>query len=220
MSLDLPEDAVLVLVDFQRGFDDPRWGDRNNPDAEEVARDLLGAWRREDRPVVHVRHASQEDDSPLRNDREGFAFKSGLAPASPASRAGDVGDADESAARGDARRAGDGNEGESATELEVVKRVNSAFVGTELESWLRERGLDTLVVAGLTTDHCVSTTTRMAENLGFRPVVVSDATATFDREAPDGGTIPAERNHRVALAQLSGEFAEIADAAGVVAAFE
>ncbi|NDJ61307.1 MAG: cysteine hydrolase [Chloroflexi bacterium] len=91
----------------------------------------------------------------------------------------------------------------------IQKSVNSAFIGTDLEQRLRAAGIQTVVLVGLVTDHCVSTTARMAGNLGFTTFVVDDATATFERSGPDGTTYPAEIVHAVELASLHGEFATV-----------
>jgi nicotinamidase-related amidase len=90
-----------------------------------------------------------------------------------------------------------------------TKHVNSAFIGTELEAHLKQSHVHRLVIVGLTTDHCVSTTSRMAANLGFQVTIATDATATFERKGPDDEVFSADLVHKVALASLNKEFAEL-----------
>lgn len=177
--------AALLLVDVQQGLDDPRYGKRNNPGAEQSIAALLGAWRRAKWPVIHVQHMSREADSPLRPELPGNAFKPEALP----------------------------RDGEPVFQ----KTVNSAFIGTALEEHLRRQGIRSIVVAGITTDHCVSSTVRMAGNLGFDVVVVDDATATFERIGADGVRYSAEQMHGAALASLHGEFAVVRNARDVLA---
>lgn len=89
------------------------------------------------------------------------------------------------------------------------KTVNSGFIGTDLERALRSAGIAEVVPMGFTTDHCVSTTTRMAANLGFKVRLSEAAVATFDRRDFRGETFNAETIHRTALASLHGEFARV-----------
>jgi nicotinamidase-related amidase len=91
----------------------------------------------------------------------------------------------------------------------IKKNVNSAFIGTGLEERLHKIKITKLVIVGLTTDHCISTTTRMAGNLGFDTFVVSDATATFNKKGLEGQNYPAELIHETTLASLNNEFASV-----------
>ncbi len=91
----------------------------------------------------------------------------------------------------------------------IKKNVNSAFIGTDLKERLDAKGIHTVVIIGLTTQHCVSTTTRMAGNFGYDTVLVYDATAAFASKGFNGQTIPAQLVHDVAIAELNEEFAEV-----------
>ena len=173
--------TALLLIDIQQGLDDPRWGNRNNPDAEQKMAQLLQAWRTQKRPVIHVQHLSTNPESPLNpKNGAGWAFKPETAPL--------------------------------AGEVVFTKHVNSAFIGTDLENYLREKRIESLVIVGLTTDHCVSTTARMAGNLGFAVKLVSDATATFDRADMNGHKLSADEIHKIHLASLHGEFCTVVTA--------
>jgi len=100
------------------------------------------------------------------------------------------------------------------------KIVNSAFIGTELESYLRERGVENLVLVGMTTEHCISTTARMGANLGFGITIVADATAAFEHKGYDGKHYSADEVHNVELANLNREFATIRESRDIVAEVE
>lgn len=175
--LPFPQNVALILIDIQKGFDDPVWGRRNNPDAETNMAALLHVWRQSERPIYHIQHLSQDAHSPLRASCPGSEIKDIVHP----------------------------QDGEPV----IQKRVNSAFIGTDLEERLRREGITTLIITGLTTNHCVETTTRMAGNLGFHTYLVSDATATFDRQGPDGVIHTAEEIQTMTLANLYQEFATI-----------
>lgn len=179
MSILKSDRPALILVDIQRGFEDIEYwgGQRNNPDAELRAGELLNIWRENGLPIFHIQHCSTTLISPLHETNPGNRFNNLVMP----------------------------GEGEPV----IKKNVNSAFIGTDLQARLDEAKIMTLVIVGLTTDHCISTTTRMAGNLGYETFLVEDATATFNKKGVDGQNYPAELIHATALASLNNEFATV-----------
>lgn len=80
MRNSLPEHSLLLLIDIQQGYDDPIWGKRNNPQAEENMAKILNIWRKNRRPLVHVQHLARDIHSPLHPDKEGVDFKEMVVP--------------------------------------------------------------------------------------------------------------------------------------------
>src|SRR5436190_20591978 len=82
MSISRTDRPALILVDIQKGFDNIEYwgGQRNNPDAEERASELLGVWRASDLPVFHIQHCSTNPDSLLHVTNKGNAFKDLVKP--------------------------------------------------------------------------------------------------------------------------------------------
>ncbi|HLG84549.1 MAG TPA: cysteine hydrolase family protein [Bradyrhizobium sp.] len=182
--------TALIVVDVQRAFDEWEAAGKRRNNPHAVAR------------IADLLHAFRDRGAPIFHIRhEGTRPNSSFRPESPGY-----------AVKDEAR--------ERAGEPVIVKRVNSAFIGTDLEARLRTAGITTLVICGATTNHCVETTTRMAGNLGFDARLVRDATWTFDRIGPDGDAHSAEAIHAMTLANLNGEFAKIVTTAEAVAALQ
>lgn len=101
----------------------------------------------------------------------------------------------------------------------VVKSVNSAFIGTDLDLRLRRFGAKRVVAFGWATDMCVSTTIRTGANMGWEMVMVHDACDCMELPDPiGGGIIPAEEIHRVHVATLAADFCRVVGAADLAGA--
>lgn len=91
----------------------------------------------------------------------------------------------------------------------LEKDTNNAFVRTNLHAILQDKGISEIVIVGVITNNSVEATARMAGNLGYRTIVVSDATFTFNRIDYGGLEHAAEVVHNMSLANLEGEYASI-----------
>jgi nicotinamidase-related amidase len=180
---------ALIVIDVQRAFDEWEAAGKRRNNPDAVAR------------IADLLQAFRNRGAPIFHIRhEGTNPNSSFLPQSSGY-----------AVKDEAR--------EQPGETVIVKRVNSAFIGTDLETRLRAAGIGTLVICGATTNHCVETTTRMAGNLGFDAHLVRDATWTFDRIGPDGDVHAAEEIHAMTLSNLNGEFARIVTTRDVIGSF-
>ncbi|MEH7117166.1 isochorismatase family protein [Neobacillus vireti] len=173
--LELP---ALLILDVQKGFDDPFWGERNNDDAEQNIARLQTEWRKRKGTIIYTKHLSLLPDSPLHyKHKQGTEFKEIVKPLS--------------------------------SEIVYTKNVNSGFIGTELETYLKDNQIHSLIITGLSTQHCVSTTTRMSANLGYQTYLVEDAIAAFGITDHKGVYHNAASVQELELAMLQKEFATI-----------
>lgn len=100
---------------------------------------------------------------------------------------------------------------------EIVKRKNDilieknlpgSFTGTNLEFWLRENKIDTVVIVGYLTQMCCDTTARQALHLGFNVEFISDANGTLDI-SNSAGVVSAEELQRVTLVTQQMRFSNV-----------
>ena len=98
-----------------------------------------------------------------------------------------------------------------AGEAVIQKKTFSAFIETGLKERLDKQGINTLVMIGLATNFCVSSSVRMASDFGFDALLISDATATFDLMGMNGEKYTSDMMHQTTLANLNGGFAQVID---------
>lgn len=96
----------------------------------------------------------------------------------------------------------------------VNKHFPNSFAQTPLEAYLRQAGVDTIIVSGYMTQMCCDTTTRAARERNFGVLFASDATAARDL-ALDGETVPHERIHQTTLAVMT-QFATVLPTAEII----
>jgi maleamate amidohydrolase len=179
-SLGLVGRLGLVIVDFVVGFADPaRFGGGNIPDAIERTVELLALARASSWPVAHTRIVFSE--AALLSDV--FCLKvPSLRALTEAAEAGQLLPQLQPA----------------ANELVVRKAAPSAFFETGLRSWLTQKQVETLIVAGSTTSGCVRATVVDAMSCGFRPVVIKDCVG-------DRATAP----HAASLFDMQQKYADV-----------
>jgi biuret amidohydrolase len=177
VSIDADRSA-LVIIDMQRDFLEPGgFGAALGNDVSRLqaavgpCRDVLAAARRHGVLVIHTREGHRPDLSdapPLKVER-----------GDPALRIGAPGPMGRILVRGEPGHDIVPELYPIAGEPVIDKPGKGAFYQTDLELMLRNRAIDTLLVCGVTTEVCVNTTVREANDRGFRCIVLADCCASY-----------------------------------------
>jgi len=185
LSVDL-DSAALVIIDMQRDFLEPGgFGEALGNDVSRLRAAVapcgavLAAARRLGILVIHTREGHRPDlsDAPPHKVVRG----------DPANRIGARGPMGRILVRGEPGHDIIPELYPLENEPVIDKPGKGAFYQTDLELMLRNRNIDTLFVAGVTTEVCVNTTVREANDRGFRCIVLSDCCASYFPEFHDAG---------------------------------
>jgi nicotinamidase-related amidase len=178
--------TALVIIDMQRDFLEPGgFGEALGNDVSRLAaavepcRSVLAAARRAGLFVVHTREGHEPDLSD--------APRSKLERGAPQMRIGDAGPMGRILVRGEPGHAIIDGLAPQDGEPVIDKPGKGAFYSTDLDALLREHGVDTLLVGGVTTEVCVNTTVREANDRGYRCVVLADCCASYFPEFHQAG---------------------------------
>ncbi|HVW69039.1 MAG TPA: isochorismatase family protein [Steroidobacteraceae bacterium] len=175
---------ALIVVDVQESFRKrPYWRGEDFPVFLKNVQSLIDLARARNIPVVQVFHEELTDDS-----SHPFSRGSGMVRTMP----------------------------ELSIDPDAIfhKQVHSAMfgrngMGTTLESWLRDRAIEELLITGIRTEQCCETTTRHASDLGFPVRYVSDATLTFPMRSRSGREYSAAEIRERTELVLEGRFARV-----------
>src|SRR5271163_2371958 len=185
LSVDLGKSA-LVIIDMQRDFLEPGgFGAALGNDVTRLqaavgpCKDVLGAARRVGMLVIHTREGHRPDltDAPPHKVVRG----------DPATRIGAAGPMGRILVRGEPGHDIIPELYPLESEPVIDKPGKGAFYQTDIELMLRNRGIDTLFVCGVTTEVCVNTTVREANDRGFRCIVLSDCCGSYFPEFHEMG---------------------------------
>jgi nicotinamidase-related amidase len=94
----------------------------------------------------------------------------------------------------------------------VDKHLPGSFTGTDLDDWLKARGIDTVTVSGYMTQVCCDTTARQAMHMGYKVEFLNDATGTLN-VTNSAGSVTAEELHRSILVAQQMFISEVLDSA-------